>query len=497
MNIKIINLTWKKSIPHVVIFCLSTIISGIVILRTTELPYKYIFGLVFVFPLAFAFIGDLHKFMLGLFLLLLPVSLNIAPFNTIFASNNPQHQGGAQPYFELWVSDIPFFILLIIWLLDISLKKKRVKFTPLDIPAVLFIMWSGLSIIISTRFDLSIFQLLTMVKIYLVFFFFHNNFRTLNSIKFAIGILIIGLFIQSIIGIGQYWLNIPFSMGEGGMMYRGGILQSPELGKVFRVQGTVGWPTTFGLYLAMLLVLCLVFIITERKHTPKFYISAFCMGLFTLLITFARAALVSFLFVAILALCFLRKRSLIKFPMIKLITALTLFVFFIGITIGKPLYRRITAINTEATTDRILLIKVSLEMIKEHPLLGIGINTFAEVMANYDKTGVSKKMLLPVHNFALLVASETGLVGLLLLFWFGVSSIKMGLSCLRSKGRILIIITLGLLAAIIVAYIQNMTIGGDFTLYSPVLITSVLLGLLGACWKISRSIIKGPNIIDC
>jgi O-antigen ligase len=55
---------------------------------------------------------------------------------------------------------------------------------------------------------------------------------------------------------------------------------------------------------------------------------------------------------------------------------------------------------------------VAREMIRSHPLLGVGLNTFEESMIRFDPNHITHIIRAPVHNGFLLVASEAGLPAL-------------------------------------------------------------------------------------
>lgn len=59
------------------------------------------------------------------------------------------------------------------------------------------------------------------------------------------------------------------------------------------------------------------------------------------------------------------------------------------------------------------LTKIALEMFKDHPLIGAGLNNFTVVMDHYGYIPATTRFLQPVHNIYLLLLSETGLIGLL------------------------------------------------------------------------------------
>ena len=57
---------------------------------------------------------------------------------------------------------------------------------------------------------------------------------------------------------------------------------------------------------------------------------------------------------------------------------------------------------------------MALQMLKDHPLLGVGLNNFTVRMSEYGEVSGWARFLQPVHNVYLLIAAETGILGLIL-----------------------------------------------------------------------------------
>lgn len=64
------------------------------------------------------------------------------------------------------------------------------------------------------------------------------------------------------------------------------------------------------------------------------------------------------------------------------------------------------------------LIKAAWEMIKNKPFLGIGLGNFVVRLPDFSSAAVLAYWFQPVHNIFLLVAAETGLIGLMIFFGF-------------------------------------------------------------------------------
>jgi len=469
---------------------LSGLVVAAITLRIADLPNKYIFGVVLVVPFAFAFVGDVRKFMFAVFLFLVPISLNIAPFHLDPTTPPPVQHGGAQATLQIWVSQLPLMVLLFLWLVDIALKKKKIQFTPIDILVLMFIGWSTVSLFQSSRLELSGSQLLRMIMFYFVYLYIVNNLGHTQKLVFATKVLLIGFLFQSLFAIAQYWLHLPFHMSEGSMVFTGALRSEFEVGEVYRVQGTLGWPNTFGLYIAMMLPLSLSVFLTRALARGKIAFISFCFGFVALLVTFSRGAWIGAFFGALLVAYLLHRRGLIRVKVAPIALVAFVLVFFSTLMVGDEVYRRVTRTPAATSTIRIKLMKVAWEMIKAHPVTGVGLNTFTEVMRDYDKTGVSSYFPEPVHNYFLLIAAETGVVGLVLFVAIvGLSTISAA-SCFRCSSTIAPALTIGAVGSLFAAMGANM-VDTTLSFYTTGLLFWVLLGLIGACWafchRLSRS----------
>jgi len=100
----------------------------------------------------------------------------------------------------------------------------------------------------------------------------------------------------------------------------------------------------------------------------------------------------------------------------------------------------------EAISQRLQLIKMTASMIKEQPLIGVGLNNFIPQLPKFWQNTGFTYWLQPVHNIFLLVAAETGLLGLVIFLWFLILTFKKLLITknVQSLPLLLVILTLGL-----------------------------------------------------
>lgn len=128
----------------------------------------------------------------------------------------------------------------------------------------------------------------------------------------------------------------------------------------------------------------------------------------------------------------------------------------------------------EAFIQRAELNKVALQLIKQHPLSGVGLNNFIPQLPRFWSNPNPIYLLQPVHNIYLLIAVETGLVGLLIFLWF----IYLTFKKLNAKSYTLIA-ALG--AILTLGFFDHYWL----TLQQTQLLFAIVLGLLWVPKKIS------------
>src|SRR5258707_556053 len=186
-------------------------------------------------------------------------------------------------------------------------------------------------------------------------------------IMIGLGILILAsilaLLMQAVISVLQY----AFGFDLGGLGF--------TVGDLRRVSGTVGWPNTFGAYVAA--VVCVPLALWMCGVGSKFknlmLLLVCIVGFVPLVLTFSRGAWVGMLVGAIIiALLAARARWLSR----GTTTRLLMLVAVIAV-IGMFFFNQILArFSQDTLAVRGDLNRVAFNMIEAHPLLGIGLNTF-------------------------------------------------------------------------------------------------------------------------
>jgi len=474
------NSEFVSSRIFIVTCCLAGTITGIAVLGIGSLNTKYVFGAFLAIPFGFAFAFDIRKYMLGFFLLLVPVALNISPFYLDLNAPEPLHHGTGQVTLQIWISQIPSSILLAIWLIDVVHCKKRIRLGLAGIPALFFLGWISISIFYSPRPDLSIAMLFRIIFFFLVYLYIVNNLTDNKILHFAVDMLLIGFLFQSMLAIIQYCFHLPFSIGQGSIHFYGGIINPLEIGKVYRVEGTLGQPNTFGLYIAIMLSLAFSSFLSRGFKKGKLAFICLCFGLIALVITFSRGSWIASLVGFISCFFLLKRRKLIKLRLLSAAITIIPLIILIFIGLGKSLYLRIFASPEGTSIDRIALMQVAGEMIKARPIHGVGLNNFVAVMSKYDKTGISRYFPMPVHNYFMLLAAESGLVGLSLFAGIVLIITVSGFSSKWVANHDVGSISIGALGGLWAILAANM-VDAQLVKYVGGIIFWILLGIISAC----------------
>jgi len=240
-------------------------------------------------------------------------------------------------------------------------------------------------------------------------------------------------------------------------LFTPGIARGNFFGEVFlRPYGTFSHPNSLAGFILVGLIL-----IFGRK--PCFWEKvAIALGFVLLLLTFSRTVwLAAFLEGLIFLLIKLRRSPHLTFRFWSVALGLPFLTYFFTKTMIDP----------SSYIRRIALAKFALVQIKASPLLGVGLANFVIVLSQGGQAWEWLYWLQPVHNIFLLIATETGLLGLSLFILLIINTIKKtaNYSLLMA---ILAILFIGLFDHYWLTLVQNQ--------YLFVLVLSLSLGLPGA-----------------
>jgi O-antigen ligase len=255
-----------------------------------------------------------------------------------------------------------------------------------------------------------------------VFLGFYTAFNIKKlRLSTVLALFSIGIIFESFLSILQY-----FHQGSiGGIFYFFGERtfngQTPGIANasingelVLRPYGTFSHPNVLAGFLVIAMTLILSGIKNYESRIKRIvFILTLTIGTIALFLTLGRIAIV----VWVLILGFFIVRKFLIHNSYFLILLIVVFLF-LGLT--TPLGVRFTDIRLtdESIVVRQELIKSSLLMVKNNPFFGVGLNNFLIELPDYQKIKNYFTDLQPVHNIFLLVAAQTGIVGLIFFLWF-------------------------------------------------------------------------------
>jgi len=372
----------------------------------------------------------------------------------------------ASVVFSTALTEIATISIVLLW----SIKKVLTKDYSLPGGALsyillAFVIWNLLSFFNTSYLYESFRGFLKVFKYMLLFMASIDYFDSRSKIKRYLLYLIGISFFVSLDGIVQYLLGVD--------IIRHRVID--PLDHLYRVSASFVHSNDFGAYLVVVLTLFLsLFFSSTRKFKGRILLLLVIPPvLWCLLKTQSRGAWLSFI-VSLLCLFSIKSKKIFIIILILLIAAP-----FIMPKNIKQRFSDFSTITTEGTAwERTKLWQGAVQMVKEHPILGFGTNTYTKNFAEYKPVDCPDVKY--THNSYLHMATEIGAVGLGIFIVFLLSLIIGSVSVIKKLQRgIYRDLYLGLLAGV-VGFLCHCFV--DTHLYSVTLATFLFLclGLIAA-----------------
>lgn len=347
--------------------------------------------------------------------------------------------------FHLYLTDLIFVGLILAWFWEVR-GKISVKWDALNLSLVTFWLILAISTLFSRETALSLYGLIKITQYLLLFVYIREKIE-LSRERLVIFWLILATFsIQSIIAIVQYlgqsslglgilgeeWLR-PGLKGVAEFVSReitnplfynffSNLSQNSDI--LIRGYGTLPHPNVLSGLLFVGVVLNIFLLYRPKANKLANFILAATLVLLSagLVVTFSRitwavAALAIFAWFAVV---FIKIRKPQSAGLVAMVLALAVFLnlFIFGPAIKSRLLDKGAAsdfASQESIANRDIYNQIAFAMIKQQPLLGVGLKTFVSSMDDFSKERLLPYMHQPAHNIYLLIAAEAG-IGALLIF---------------------------------------------------------------------------------
>ena len=371
-------------------------------------------------------VKDVQKFFFGVFILTLPTGIKkVVVQDRTFHKEIVEFYGyppGAHPLPQVFLSDLVFILLLLIWVFHLLVKHQGMK-----APTAFWFgaAYLGVSIISMTYAPIpmvSFFEVIARAKYLFIFLYIFNHLVSLNDFRFLCRLLAVGLLLQGML-VGYNYatqtIQNPFAkfLGLGQADFLDDVEESSSMiwindkigvGKI-RASGTINYsnPNAQGQYHAMVLPFCLFLILTARGNQARmFWVAVYIIGLTGLVLTFSRGALFAYLIACLTMILFATYRKVIPLKIL----------FGVGVLglASIPFVYTFMATRPEAFYDRFPLYIMAFWMIGQNPILGVGVNN--SFIAGYDAPDPDRVFFGEhFHNFFLTTTVEIGIIGTIML----------------------------------------------------------------------------------
>ena len=332
------------------------------------------------------------------------LNLSIPVLMGIFIIRNPYPRTTA-------IEEITFYGAVLILLILLILRKTSFSMrTPLSIPFALLVLWSCVGLFFALNKDNSIHDVYAhLIKYLAVFYLLFNFFNTKERLRILIWTIIVSTAIFSVWIMVYFYLILGYSL-------------STKLGLFMDeiASNTIGISTLFAM------LLCLYQFMREEIGYRKIILAiCICVTSTATLATQTRGSILA-MFVSLL----------LSFPKNKK-TISVLFLFLIMAVFLMPVKNRLSpqaAIDTMSISQRINAWYCFGEMLKDHPIAGIGfgMQTYFDenLLAEYnERVPIKYRQLEPLkapHNLVVDIAVRLGLVGLAFFFYILFEFFRMG-----------------------------------------------------------------------
>jgi O-antigen ligase len=311
-------------------------------------------------------------------------------------------------------------LITILWLLSL-IKTPTLVIHKIMLPLIVFLIWASLSLLWTKNSYLTMTNLIIWLDGFLLFFITLQLFKTSKDIIQLLNLIVLSGVVVSIIGISQHLFDFDW------------ITQATKPAATFGNKN-------MAVHFLVLIIPINIGLLLNNKNKIQQILLAFALTITSLYLIYAnsRAGYLSAIAEVILFSIFIfkhKKSSSTTHKVLILIAIVLPFIFNFTLNKGVNIQTRMANIvkikaNTNVTNERIPMWLNTLAMLKENPILGVGLGNWRIQYPLYleaitKDTGASEnKMHRHAHNDWLEIMSSLGLVGLLLLIWIAFTLIQ-------------------------------------------------------------------------
>ena len=356
---------------------------------------------------------------------------------------------------ELFAFDPPL-ILLALYLLIERKAKKNTSFKISDIAAMLFILFTTLSIVNCEYPFLAIVRLPVLLRMPLIYYCLSRGVMSKQDVNVVAQVLIFCIMLQSFLAIAQTYFGTFAWLGS--IVERTDQVTTVQVGnlEVGRATGTIGYTTVFAQYMGMLSPIALsFFVFSSSNRNQLIALTAYVLSLLALFLSRSRAEFINlpivFLLILIMA---VYKRKFIPMNILKISSVLGAMIVIFSIY-SETIIGRFILPDEDSAYSRIPMNRIAVNVIKSNPVFGVGLHNYTHAMHKYGIDKEIPNMEFGVHNTFLYIAAETGIINLFFILFLWFTTYKRLLYCLKNDDTSLWIVAAGLMCGLTALFIHS------------------------------------------
>lgn len=312
-----------------------------------------------------------------------------------------------------------------------------------SLPAAAYLAIVTLSVTWARDPSLAIFSVALIAQMYLLYLYVASTVRTREEVVFIVTFLLVGLVLESLIIIVARVTGLDFDLL--GARTRS-FVDAAAPGEN-RVSGTLRSPAAAAAYLSQLMAPCVAVLIARVDQRLKLLaLVGLGLGGMALIFTLTRGGWIAAA-LSVALFCVLAWRRGWMPPAVPLLLGLV--TVAVGALFQNSILIRFFGDDRGAALARVHLMSLAWNMIRDHPILGVGANNFAYLLPEYATPEFGGKWLYTVHNAYYLTWAELGIFGLLALVSFLLVAIARGWRVWQWRDRTLAPLALGFSVALV------------------------------------------------
>jgi putative inorganic carbon (HCO3(-)) transporter len=413
METSFMALILRRRLPETVQYVLSILLgflAGALVLL--DLPLKWTVALFMMvgFVAILLIVGASKRLLLSVLVLLVPMHIGTG-LPALLA--RPGHVG-LSAAIDLQLIDVIVIALLMYHFTRLATHQAEIRLYPsTTVPALAWLVASALSAANARDMGLTLIQVAQMARLLLLYLVVANSIKDETDIKWLVWALLAGALFEGLLGIFQWVAGRPLGLsflGEATKLFYG------------RPLGTIGHPNGYGAYLAATIPIGLVLLFSNVQGVHKAFAGIVLgVGILGLVFSHSRGGWLSFAAASIAVLVFaLRRRRQDSHTAFVGAGAILLVLLLLMLSQRDLIAARLTSEQGQKSAlSRITMAKGAIAMIQDYPMLGVGANNYPLLMPAYDPFDYAReRQIVIVHDIYLLIAAETGLIGLAAFLWF-------------------------------------------------------------------------------